>query len=79
MSSSIDDDDSLNVSWIDWFVNIPGNECFLRVPDSFIKESLNHVGLSDVVPLYRRCLFYILDESCGKQLHVGTLNERIIR
>ncbi|KAI9319174.1 casein kinase II, regulatory subunit, partial [Dichotomocladium elegans] len=47
--------------WISWFCSRPGHEYYCRVPESYIEDGFNLVGLSEQVPLYREALEMILD------------------
>ncbi|KAJ8658945.1 hypothetical protein O0I10_005327 [Lichtheimia ornata] len=48
-------------SWISWFCSLPGHEFYCRVPESFIEDSFNLVGLSEHVMYYREAYEMILD------------------
>ena len=47
--------------WIQWFVNMRGNEFFCAVDEDFVRDDFNLTGLSPAVPLYDYALDMILD------------------
>ncbi|KXS12593.1 casein kinase II beta subunit [Gonapodya prolifera JEL478] len=52
---------SSDVSWINWFCTLSGNEYFLEVPEDFIEDDFNLCGLNAIVPHYNEALDTILD------------------
>ena len=56
MSSS-----SENVSWINWFCGHRGHEFLCHVPEEFIQQNFNLIGLPELVPHYKQSLETILD------------------
>jgi casein kinase II subunit beta len=49
------------VSWITWYCSLPGNDFLVEVPESWIEDDFNLMGLSSQVPLYSLALDAILD------------------
>ena len=49
------------VSWITWHCSLPGNDYLVEVPESWIQDSFNLVGLDSMIPMYMQCLDMILD------------------
>jgi casein kinase II subunit beta len=50
-----------DTSWIEWFVNLRGNEFFCAVSEDFIQDDFNLCSLSNMVPYYDYALDMILD------------------
>jgi len=62
--SDIDDD----MTWIEWFCKLKGNEFFIEVDDDYIQDDFNLTGLSQIVPYYDDALGIILDEDDQDQI-----------
>eukprot|EP00298_Acanthocystis_sp_HF-20_P014762 c20894_g3_i1.p1 GENE.c20894_g3_i1~~c20894_g3_i1.p1 ORF type:complete len:268 (-),score=120.63 c20894_g3_i1:74-877(-) len=60
-SSDSSDSSEEDISWINWFCSRSGNEAFVEVPESFIKDEFNLTGLASEVPYYDHALDTILD------------------
>mmetsp|Transcript_2624 Transcript_2624/g.4040 ORF Transcript_2624/g.4040 Transcript_2624/m.4040 type:complete len:303 (+) Transcript_2624:112-1020(+) len=69
MSSSMDeeeeeeyvDDEDDEVSWIQWYCGLKGNEFFAEVDEDFIEDNFNLCGLRGQVNLYDEAIAMILD------------------
>jgi casein kinase II subunit beta len=49
------------VTWITWYCSLPGNDYLVEVPEAWIEDDFNLMGLSSQVPLYSLALDAILD------------------
>eukprot|EP00727_Mastigamoeba_balamuthi_P003781 m51a1_g1340 putative casein kinase ii beta subunit 4 (287) ;mRNA; f:320548-321580 len=68
-SSSESDSQSMNeLTWIQWFCGIRGNEFFCEVAEDFIQDEFNLYGLAQVVPNYDYAMDVILDNDPEEDL-----------
>jgi casein kinase II subunit beta len=74
-SENSDDSDDTSMSdmdedmtWVEWFCRLKGNEFFVEVDDEYIQDDFNLTGLSQIVPYYDDALGIILDEDDQDQV-----------
>lgn len=60
-----DDDD---LTWIQWFCSLQGNEFFVEVDEDYIQDDFNLTGLRALVPNYDYALDLILDAETDDDL-----------
>ncbi|EKX74019.1 casein kinase II beta chain, putative [Theileria equi strain WA] len=59
--SDSSEDSQSEVSWIEWYCNLKGNQYYIQVDEAFIRDEFNLVGLQYHVTCYTRALQLILD------------------
>ena len=60
-----DSSDDANLSWIQWFCGLKGNEIFCEVEEDFIQDDFNLTGLRSLVQNYDYAIDLILDSEAG--------------
>jgi len=73
--ATISDDDG---NWINWFVNLRGNEFFCEVDEDYIQDAFNMTGLSAMVPFYENALDMILDLESSYERKIAVSDVEIV-
>ncbi|GAA6015249.1 hypothetical protein JCM11491_000984 [Sporobolomyces phaffii] len=60
-SSSSPSTETDTLTWINWFVSLPGHEYFCDVAEDFIEDDFNLTGLASLVPFYKEAMEMVLD------------------
>ena len=77
--SSGTESSSSMVSWIQWFISLPGHGTFLHVPEEFIEDDFNLTGLASLVAQYSFALDTVLDLESLAPLPAGVTTEDVER
>ncbi|KAL7713562.1 Casein kinase II subunit beta [Entamoeba marina] len=65
---STSDSDSDDMTWIEWFCSLKGNEFLCEVDEAFIENDFNLYGLSSIVPHFTLALETILQLEYSQEL-----------
>uniref|UniRef100_A0A0G4HW01 Casein kinase II subunit beta n=1 Tax=Chromera velia CCMP2878 TaxID=1169474 RepID=A0A0G4HW01_9ALVE len=49
------------ISWVEWFCNLKGNEYFVEVDEDYVQDDFNLTGLANIIPFFDHALNMILD------------------
>ncbi|KAJ1466796.1 casein kinase II, regulatory subunit [Baffinella frigidus] len=61
VSNEVSSEGSAEVTWIQWFCSLQGNEFFTEVAEDYVQDDFNLTGLGSQVPYYDYALDIILD------------------
>lgn len=61
MSNLTGSDLEEDVTWIEWFCGLKGNDMFVFVDEEFVRDDFNLTGLSTQVPYYEKALSLIVE------------------
>ncbi|PFH35555.1 ck2 beta subunit [Besnoitia besnoiti] len=56
-----------DMSWVEWFCTLKGNELFVVVDEDFIRDDFNLTGLASQVPLFEEALDIVLDNEQSEE------------
>ncbi|UKJ88259.2 casein kinase II subunit beta [Theileria orientalis] len=59
--SETSDDQQSEMTWIEWYCSLKGNQYYIQIDESFIRDEFNLVGLQYQVSYYNNALQLILD------------------
>lgn len=51
-----------NTSWVNWFLELKGNEFFCKIDESYLLDKFNLTGLSYESPLFKKAYDVIIDD-----------------